>query len=123
MADGVWKAVKELKNRLDGLEEAYNETIDRYDGNFKMLEGRSETLKTVVNHNADVISQDEKNFWEQINSLKETVNSLRPDAYNAKFAKVWVAVGFGSLAIFVLCRKLQKIEDRIDAIEEEKDKR
>ena len=123
MADGIWKEVKELKGRLDVLERAYNETVDRYDGNFKMLEGRSETLKTVVNHNAEVISQDEKNFWEQINALKETVNSLRPDTYNAKFAKVWVAVGFGSLAIFVLCRKLQKIEDRIDAIEEEKDKR
>lgn len=123
MADGIWKAVKELKNRLDVLERAYNETIDRYDGNFKMLEGRSETLKHVVNHNAEVISQDEKNFWEQINSLKATVNAMQPAENNAKFAKVWAAVGFGSLAIFVLCRKLQKIEDRIDAIEEEKDKR
>lgn len=123
MADGIWKEVKELKGRLDVLERAYNETVDRYDGNFKMLEGRSEILKHVVDHNADVLSQDTKDFWEQINSLKKTVNSLQPADYNAKFAKVWVAVGVGSLAIFVLCRKLQKIEDRIDAIEEEKDKR
>ena len=123
MADGIWKVVKELKNRVDILENAHNNTVDRYDGNFKMLDGHLDNLKHVVNHNGQVLIDDEKNFWEQINSLKETVNSLRPADYNAKFAKVWAAVGFGSLAIFVLCRKLQKIEDRIDAIEEEKDKR
>lgn len=124
MADeSVWKSIHKLKDRMDRLEKAHDVTVSNYDENFEKISKKIKQINFVVDHNFSAIDDRQDKFENQLNALRVIVDDAPHVDSSAKFAKVWLAIGFGSVAALLICRKMRKIENRVDAIEEDVDKR